>query len=102
MRSWAGEEVPGLDIDRVTAKFVDFWRGKSGRDATKLDWPATWRNWLRRDFEDHPPRNGNGRASPSGRVATSDQRVADGLDLARRLAEREAREEQQQRLEIEA
>jgi len=29
------------------AKFIDYWHGKSGRDATKLDWQATWRNWCR-------------------------------------------------------
>ena len=29
------------------ARFVDYWHAKSGRDATKLDWQATWRNWCR-------------------------------------------------------
>jgi len=89
MRIWANTEVPGLDIDRSTAKFVDFWRAKSGKDATKLDWPATWRNWLRRDFEQRPP-SGVSRASPE-RPSTTDQRVQAGLDLAARLAEREQR-----------
>lgn len=28
-------------------KFKDYWNAKSGKDATKLDWPATWRNWIR-------------------------------------------------------
>lgn len=42
-----------------TETFVDYWRGKSGKDATKLDWPATWRNWLRKDAE-------RSRASPGG------------------------------------
>lgn len=28
-------------------KFRDFWVGKSGKDAAKLDWEATWRNWMR-------------------------------------------------------
>jgi hypothetical protein len=27
--------------------FIDFWHAKSGRDAAKLDWQATWRNWVR-------------------------------------------------------
>jgi hypothetical protein len=100
MRVWATTETPGLDIERATDKFIDYWRGKSGKDATKADWPATWRNWLRRDFEDHPPHtNGNGRASPI-RPSTTDQRVNQGLDLARRYAQQEAAE--QQRMEIEA
>lgn len=29
------------------AKFRDYWAAKSGRDAAKLDWLATWRNWMR-------------------------------------------------------
>jgi len=29
------------------AKFADFWHAKAGRDAAKLDWCATWRNWCR-------------------------------------------------------
>lgn len=99
MRVWASTEAHGVDVERSTAKFVDYWRGKSGRDATKADWPATWRNWLRRDFEDHSPHT-NGRASPSGRIATSDQRIADGLDVARRLAAQE--DETNYPLEIEA
>lgn len=45
MRQWAATEAPGADITRETVKFVNYWRSKT-RDATKLDWPATWRNWL--------------------------------------------------------
>lgn len=51
MRLWAAEKVPLVDVDVSTAKFVDFWRAKTGKDATKLDWVATWRNWLRSDQE---------------------------------------------------
>lgn len=28
-------------------RFRDHWHGKTGANATKLDWLATWRNWLR-------------------------------------------------------
>jgi len=27
-------------------KFRNHWVAKSGKDATKLDWEATWRNWI--------------------------------------------------------
>lgn len=27
--------------------FADFWTSKAGKDACKLDWLATWRNWVR-------------------------------------------------------
>lgn len=50
MRAWAREnELHHLDLDAVTAEFIDHWRGKSGKEATKVDWIATWRNWVRRE-----------------------------------------------------
>jgi hypothetical protein len=33
------------------AKFRDHWTAKSGADATKVDWQAAWRNWVRRSVE---------------------------------------------------
>ncbi|QRY70346.1 hypothetical protein JVX98_10250 [Ensifer sp. PDNC004] len=38
-----GRAEAGVEFD----KFRDYWRAKSGRDATKLDWAAAWRNWMR-------------------------------------------------------
>ncbi|AQX22097.1 MULTISPECIES: DUF1376 domain-containing protein [unclassified Bartonella] len=32
-------------------KFRDYWQAKSGKDAKKVDWTATWRNWYRREIE---------------------------------------------------
>lgn len=31
-------------------KFRDHWVAKTGKDATKVDWLATWRNWCRSDI----------------------------------------------------
>jgi uncharacterized protein YdaU (DUF1376 family) len=39
-------------------KFKDYWIAKSGKDATKTDWLATWRNWVRRDIENAGSKNG--------------------------------------------
>jgi hypothetical protein len=47
MRRWAAENASNVDPDRETANFVDFWSGKAGQAATKVDWPATWRKWMR-------------------------------------------------------
>lgn len=48
-RAWAVTDSPlnPSQVDREAETFVDYWRSKSGRDATKLDWQATWRNWIR-------------------------------------------------------
>lgn len=48
--SWALTERPEFGTPAVMlegAKFADFWKAKAGKDATKLDWQATWRNWFR-------------------------------------------------------
>ncbi|MCA1440457.1 hypothetical protein I6F07_09570 [Ensifer sp. IC4062] len=42
-------------------KFRDYWCAKAGREATKLDWQATWRNWIRNAGR---PRAFGGRAPP--------------------------------------
>ena len=46
MRQWAAEKVPLVDVHLETEKFCNYWRSKAGRDATKLDWLLTWRNWM--------------------------------------------------------
>lgn len=51
---WAVTEL-GMQPEQVrteAAKFADYWHAKAGRDATKADWPATWRNWCRKAIED--------------------------------------------------
>ena len=37
----------GLDPDKVWPGFRDFWIAKTGANAVKKDWAATWRNWCR-------------------------------------------------------
>ena len=41
-------ECPRVDLEAENRKFVDYWTAKAGKDATKLNWDATWRNWIRR------------------------------------------------------
>lgn len=57
----AGEIVQrrGAEWARVTFEtFENYWRAKSGKDATKLDWQATWKNWVIAQDK----RDGNGTA----------------------------------------
>lgn len=41
----------------IADEFKDYWIGVSGAKATKKDWPATWRNWIRRKTQDQQPIN---------------------------------------------
>lgn len=54
-RIWAQQERPDLNVDREAASFADHWHGKAGAGGVKLDWEATWRNWIRRAFKPAGP-----------------------------------------------
>lgn len=82
MVEWAREHVPEVDGRRETEKFINHWRAKSGRDATKLDWKATWRNWMLRAAE-YAPRP---RASPNGSqpaLTATERKVTAALEAGR-------------------
>jgi hypothetical protein len=42
-------EEHGLDPDRVAETFRNHWHSKAGKDARKISWSATWRNWCLED-----------------------------------------------------
>lgn len=47
LAQWSVTERPGFPVMTEAAKFRDYWTAKTGKDATKTDWDATWRNWVR-------------------------------------------------------
>jgi uncharacterized protein YdaU (DUF1376 family) len=42
------QERPDLVPSDVYAEFRDYWVAQPGQKGVKTDWPATWRNWVRR------------------------------------------------------
>jgi len=52
---WARQERPDLDLRSVGEQFRDYWSAKAGSGATKLDWQATWRNWVRNQKQSYKP-----------------------------------------------
>ena len=40
-------ERPDLNPQKVFDTFKDYWTAKAGAAGVKLDWQATWRNWVR-------------------------------------------------------
>lgn len=88
MVTWARVHVPHVDGKRETERFIDHWHQASGRTASKRDWIAAWRNWMR-EADDRLGRNGGpGRgAAPAVRPSTTDQRVAQAEALKAELAE---------------
>ena len=45
--------------------FRDYWRAVPGAKGRKLDWQATFRNWLRNNHNRKAPRNGSNQQTPS-------------------------------------
>lgn len=87
MRQWAAEDAPAVDLKTETEKFVDYWRAEA---KTKADWPATWRNWMRKAQQDHNRPSHRGTATISRQQQIEDEN-------ARVVREIAAREEQRQR-----
>lgn len=76
LAAWARAEAPDVDQRAETAKFVDYWRAKAGRDATKVDWQGTWRNWMRRAQENAANRRASRRFTPDARPTATDKIAA--------------------------
>jgi hypothetical protein len=75
---WAVSEL-GMNPEQVrqeSEKFRDYWSAKVGKDAAKLDWQATWRNWCRKAV--NSPRR-------QKRRPDSDERFARKMEMAARL-----------------
>lgn len=52
-----------IDLHREYESFFDYWKSAPGKNAIKLDWLATWRNWVRKARTLPMPMNRNGGAS---------------------------------------
>lgn len=48
-------ERPEISIDKTASRFRDYWIAQPGVKGRKVDWPATWRNWVRNEKAQPPP-----------------------------------------------
>lgn len=69
LRAAMASECPDVDLALEHRKFTDHWKSQPGTKGTKLDWDATWRNWIRRSSK-------NG-----GRKQTAQQRITQSRAL---------------------
>lgn len=60
-RAYCRTKRPDLNPDSVAEDFRDYWHARAGPDASKTDWFATWRRWVRNQ------RAGNGNGVGNGR-----------------------------------
>ncbi len=43
------EHRPDLDVMLTSERFRDYWQAQPGQRGVKIDWQATWRNWVRNE-----------------------------------------------------
>lgn len=73
---WAmAEGMSELCVRREADKFRDYWIGKPGQAGVKLDWAATWRNWVRKQIADAAAKP----ARPANDPTIGDIRVIGGV-----------------------
>ena len=70
------EEYPALDYQREHKRFVDYWIAQPGQKGVKLDWEATWRNWMRRKGDE-----AGAKPSPSERAQRTVALATDLLEV---------------------
>ena len=71
-KAWAKSERPGINLELEADKFRDYWTAKTGQAATKADWQATWRNWVRNAQPNTAPLR---RFEPGGQVGYASEEV---------------------------
>jgi hypothetical protein len=59
LREWCRKKAPLVfaDIEYHTEQFIDYWSGRTGQIAVKLDWDKTWQWWMRKANKDAADRN---------------------------------------------
>lgn len=63
-RAFATEQgLAEADVDLEAAKFMDHFHARAGPNGVKLDWFATWRNWIR-NAEKYQPKPRVAKQSP--------------------------------------
>ncbi len=79
-REWTIANADGVDIRTELSKFQDYWLAKPGAGGRKVNWDATWRNWVRRAAEQR-----------GSRVhSVKDDRVAHAIRLGQQMTQARA------------
>lgn len=60
-QEFARKERSDIDPVREFQIFADYWRAQPGQKGVKVDWAATWRNWIRREPPSRPHLVASGR-----------------------------------------
>lgn len=76
---WAMEQgLSEVCVRREAEKFSDYWVSVPGQKGVKLDWEATWRNWVRKAVSDRS-RSTSRIGGNSGAPQIGDRREVNGV-----------------------
>lgn len=81
---WALQERQDLTAEDVRSEaecFADHWHSKAGADARKVDWEATWRNWVRRVDRRRASGSAGSAQQGAGKFAGAAAAIYDGVVL---------------------
>jgi hypothetical protein len=69
--AWAREKRFWTEADTMaeSESFADYWHGRAGSGGVKLDWRATWQNWVRNS------KRPNGTHSPTATIRSDADRI---------------------------
>ena len=88
---WAlAEGLPRERIRQEADRFRDYWVAKPGAAGRKADWPATWRNWVRKAIENQTGVHNNGTHRQNSGPLSAVDRV--NAAISARARERDQRE----------
>lgn len=73
-------------IELEVEKFRNYWTAKTGANATKRDWEATWRNWIITAMEGRHGRNSAAHATAGHQPAGADAILSGMGRLAARFS----------------
>jgi uncharacterized protein YdaU (DUF1376 family) len=71
----AKQPLSKQEIRNEADKFRDYWHGRAGAAGRKLDWRATWRNWVRSCLDRRP---GARSAAPNGHGSRANSKHGGG------------------------
>ena len=86
-------QFPHLTREELLAEhecFTDYWVAQPGAKGRKVDWEATWRNWMRR-YAQNRPKNTASRVPGAG-LTGLDARAAQWAEMAARVKARRGNE----------
>jgi hypothetical protein len=83
-RAFCAAERTDLQPEVVFHRFGDYWRAQPGQRGVRVDWLATWRNWVRNERAPVA----RGAVAPVSKQAALEARNAEhAREFARRIME---------------